>query len=245
MGKSVLILGEAGSGKTSSLRTVNPKEVIIFSALGKGLPFRGSKKNYTIWDKEKNPKGNVINSSSSKAIAAWLKHISDKMPHIKMAVIDDSTFLAAKELDRRREEQGYFKFGDIAHEFLVLSEIANTLRDDLNVYFLHHIQVEGDGIIESKTIKAQSSGKMISDKLASIEAQYEIVFLACKVNENDEIKYYFKTRDAYSTVKTPIGMFKEAFIDNDLQYVNDTINAYYNEEDQEVIVKEKIVKEKI
>ena len=103
---SILIIGESGSGKSTSLRNLNAKETMVFSALGKGLPFKNSRIDYTVYNKESNPKGNLIVTSSAKSIANWLLHISEKRTDIVTCVIDDSTFLSAKELDRRREETG-------------------------------------------------------------------------------------------------------------------------------------------
>lgn len=228
---AILIIGPSGSGKSTSIRNLDPKKTMVFSTLGKGLPFKGSKKNYTVFNKESNPKGNVIISSSSKVICQWLKHINENMPEVTSIVVDDNTFLTAKELDRRRDEKSYDKFNDIAHEFLVISEVANTLRPDLNVYFLHHTKTDGDGLLENKTYRAMSYGKLVDEKLASIEAQFEIVLLACKLTtEAGEIEYKFKTRDVESTAKTPIGMFDEVYIDNDLALINERIKEYYEGE---------------
>ena len=230
MGKAVLVLGESKAGKSTSLRNLDPKKTMIFSVLGKGLPFKSSAKNYSLWNKETNPEGNVIVTSSAKIITKWLSFVSEKMSHITVCVIDDSTFLSAKELDRRRDENGYVKFNDIAHDFLVISEAANTLREDLNVYFMHHLTTEGDGIMEPKKLKAMSHGKMISEKLCSIEAQFEIVFLALKlIDKDNNISYKFKTRDANSTCGTPMDMFEEEYVDNDLEAINNKINCFYKE----------------
>jgi energy-coupling factor transporter ATP-binding protein EcfA2 len=238
MGKSVLVLGESGSGKSTSIEGLDPTKTTVFSALGKGLPFAKSRKHYTVWNKDTNPSGNLILTSSSKAIAQWLQHINKNMLHVTTVVVDDNTFLSSKELDRRRDETGFVKFNDIAHDFLVLSEIANTLREDLNVYFMHHVQTEGDGILENKTFKAMSSGKMINEKLGSVEAQFEIVLFACKMDgDGEEILYKFKTRDKYSTAKTPKGMFTEQYIDNDLSIVNKAIKCFYNDDCEEEVVK--------
>ena len=229
--KSILIIGESGAGKSTSLRNLNPKETIVFSALGKGLPLKNSRINYTVWDKNQNPTGNFIITSSAKVIATWLQHISKSMPHIHTIVIDDSTFLSAKELDRRKDEVGYQKFNDIAHDFLALSEVANTLRGDLNIYFMYHVVTEGDGIMESKIIRAMSHGKMIQEKLASIEAQFEIVLLASKLSDKDNnLSYKFKTRDMSSTAKSPMDMFEDEYIDNDLALVNNAIACYYDDD---------------
>lgn len=230
MGKSVLIMGPSGSGKSTSLRNLDPEKTIVFGVLAKGLPFPGSQKMYHIYHKDENPKGNYVVTSHVPTITAWLQAINKKRPEITTCIIDDNTFATAKELDRRRDELGYKKFSDIAHDFLTISEVANTLRPDLNVYFLHHVREEGDGIMEDKTVKAMSYGKMIDDKLASIEAQFEIVLLASKLEDKDHnLVYKFKTRDAKSTAKSPMGMFKDEYIDNDLAMINEVVYKYYNE----------------
>lgn len=241
MSKVSMIIGESKTGKTTSIRTLNPEKTIVFSPLNKGLPFEGSNKFYTVWNKETNPKGNLIRTSSSKVIVQWLKHIHANMPHITVCIIDDNTFVTAKELDRRRDEKSYEKFNDIAHDFLELSEVANSLRDDLNIYILHHTKVEGDGILEPKKVKAATYGKMIDEKLQGMEAQFEIVFLSTKItDESGNILYKFKTRDANSTCGTPMGMFEDEYIDNDLEAINERINCYYNgdcEEENNLIIK--------
>jgi len=227
--KGILIIGESGVGKSTSMRNLDPKTTMIFSSLGKGLPFPKSRINYTVWNRESNPTGNLIISSSAKAVSQWLRHISDKMPHVRTICLDDSTFFSIKELDRRREEPGYNKYSDIAHDFLHLAEVANTLREDLNVYFLFHADSVGDGVIEEKVKRAMSSGKMIQEKLASVEAQFEIVLLACKMQDGDNnIVYKFKTRDMSSTAKSPIDLFPDEYIDNDLELVNKAIACYYS-----------------
>lgn len=231
MGKSALIIGPSGSGKSTSMRTLDPLKTVVFSVLGKGLPFPNSAKMYTRYDRETNPNGNLIVISSVASIIKWLQHINKNKPEITTCVIDDNTFATAKELDRRRDEVGYKKFSDIAHDFLQISEVANTLRDDLNIYFMHHVREEGDGVIDPKKVSAMSYGKMIDEKLASIEAQFEIVLLACKmVDKDDNLIYQFKTRDARSSAKSPMGMFEDTYIDNDLNLVNNAISCYYNED---------------
>lgn len=229
MGKAIMVMGASKSGKTTSIRTLNPRTTIVFSPLSKGLPFDGSMKSYTVWNKETNPEGNIIRSSSSKVIVQWLQFISKSMPQITVCIIDDNTFITAKELDRRREEKGYTKFMDIAHDFLELSETANSLRDDLNVYILHHTEDIGDEVIGNKTIRAASFGKLITEKLHGMEAQFEIVFLSTKtIDKNNNILYKFKTRDQASSCGVPMNMFDEEYIDNDLEMINNRINCYYN-----------------
>lgn len=236
MGKAILVLGASKAGKTTSIRTLDPTKTIVFSPLSKGLPFDGSMKSYKNWNKDTCPTGNIVRTSSSRTIVQWLRHISEKMPQITVCIIDDNTFVMAKELDRRRDEKSYEKFGDIAHDFLELAETANSLRENLNVYVLHHVVEAGDNIISAKTIKASSYGKMIDEKLHGIESQFEIVFLAQKlVDADNNINYKFKTRDANSTCGVPMGMYDEEYIDNDLQAIDTRIRCYYSGDCKEKI----------
>lgn len=246
MGKVSMIMGSSKAGKTTSLRTLDSTKTIVFSPLSKGLPFDGSMRKYTVWNKETNPTGNLIRTSSSRAIVAWLKHISEKMPHITVAIVDDNTFVTAKELDRRRDEKSYEKFGDIAHDFLELAEVANSLRDDLNVYILHHVTEIGDGILTPKSIKAATFGKMIDERLQGMESQFDIVFLAMKmIDDNNNISYKFKTRAVDANIGTPMNMFDEEYIDNDLQMIDTRIRCYYSGDCEEKPVKVKDQKKTI
>lgn len=232
MSKSVFYIGPAGSGKTSAIRTLNPKETFIFNSLGKELPWRGSAKQYTYWDKDKNPEGNMVKTSSAPAIIKWMKHISEGMPQIKEIVIDDNTFVTALELQRRKEES-WSKYEVIVQNFLDIAEASKSLRDDITVHILHHTQVAGDGIIEDKNYRAMSYGKLIDEKLGTQEAQFTIVLRAAKELDGDKINYVFYTRDANSTAKTPFEMFEDDKIPNDLALVSSTVRCYYEDDCEE------------
>ncbi len=229
MSKLVLVLGEAGSGKSTGIRTLNPKETFVVNSLGKDLPFKGSGKLYTYWDKEKNPTGNMLKTTSGPAILQWLQFIDQKMPHIKNIVIDDNTHQSSMEYIRRIRETTWDKFNDIAYNMVTIADVCKTLRDDLTVFILHHVTTEGDGILTEKKIKAQTLGKLIDQKLSSYESFFTIVLLADKAkNDEGDVEHFFLTRDANSTVKTPAGMFADIKIPNDLAYVNKAIHEYYN-----------------
>ena len=45
MGYLIGIAGHSGSGKTTSIKNLNPKETFIVSITGKPLPFKGFRKN--------------------------------------------------------------------------------------------------------------------------------------------------------------------------------------------------------
>jgi septin family protein len=231
MSRLVLVMGEAGSGKSTSIRTLDPKETFIFNSLGKDLPFRGSAKQYTYWDKEKNPAGNVLQTTNGTVVIQWLNFISQKMPHIKNIIIDDNTHQSSMEYIHRMKEEGWNKFNDIAYNMVTIVETASKLRDDLVVFVLHHVTVEGDGIVSDKKYKAQTIGKVVDQKMSSYESFFPIVFLAEKAKTKEgDVEYFFLTRDAGSTAKTPMGMFEDMRIPNDLGAIRSRIVQYYTEE---------------
>lgn len=230
MSEVILIIGPSGSGKSASIRTLDPKETILVSALGKSLPFRNAKKNYTTWNKETNPDGNVIITSNSKTLLGWLEHISKNMPHVKNIVIDDNTHFSSMEYIRRIKETTWDKFNDIASNMVNVVEKAKSLREDLTVFVLHHTKEVGDGILEEKQTKAMTLGKLVDEKMSSYEAFFTIVLSAHKKKTDSGIEYVFLTQDANSTTKTPMGMFDETEIPNDLALVKSVVTCYYNEE---------------
>ena len=199
MGIPVLILGESGSGKSTSLRNFNENEVIVFNVANKMLPFR----------KKLDVIKNADYSSIGKTLAKQEK---------KIYVIDDSQYLLAFEMFDRAKETGYNKFTDIALRFRnMLDYIIKQLPDDTIVYFLHHVETTETGKIKAKTI-----GKMLDNQL-TVEGLFSIV-LYCRI---DGDRHIFETQsDGYTTAKSPMEMF-ERIIDNDLKAVDATIREYY------------------
>lgn len=199
MGIPVLVLGKSGSGKSASLRNFSSDEIGIFNVASKPLPFKNDLKK--------------INGATYVQIHKGLANSK-----LKAYVIDDSQYLMAFELFAKANDKGYNKFTEMAVNFYNL--IQTVIRDtpeDVIVYFLHHTQENEYGI------KAKTVGKMLDDQL-TVEGLFSIVIMSvCKMGE-----YKFLTHtDGTNTVKTPIGMFENMEIDNDLKMVDDTIREYY------------------
>ena len=200
MGLPVLILGESGSGKSASLRNFEPDEVGVFNVASKPLPFRN--------------KLQCIDGADYQTIVARLSR-----PAKKRYVIDDSQYLMAFESFSRAKEIGYTKFTDMAINFYNLIRfVVNSMPKDCIVYFLHHTERSEDGHIKAKTI-----GKMLDSQL-TVEGLFSIVLL-CRT---DGTRHYFDTQsDGFNTAKSPIGMFEQREIDNDLKYVDGVIREYW------------------
>lgn len=200
MGMCVMILGESGSGKSTSLRNFEIDEVGILNVAGKPLPF-----------KKKIPKvDNATYTTIHKALSK---------PTLKKYVIDDSQYLLAFEMFDRAKETGYGKFTDIAVNFRnLIDTIIKGTPDDVIVYFLHHAETT-----ETGRIKAKTNGKMLDNQL-TIEGLFSIVLLA----RTDGQRHYFETQsDGYTTCKSPMEMFPRE-IDNDLKFVDTEIRKYYD-----------------
>lgn len=201
MGIAVLILGASGTGKSTSLRNFKKGEIGIFNVANKPLPFRSNGLD-------------VVNSTNYEQIKAALRRNT-----LKAYAIDDSQYLMVFEEFAKAKEAGYGKFVDMAQNFynLVQTAIRDT-TDDTVVYFLHHTEVDETGRIKAKTV-----GKMIDSKL-TLEGLFPVVLLT----GTDGTNYWFETQsDGYTTTKSPLGMFPEKRIDNDLKAVDAAIRDYW------------------
>lgn len=225
MAQSTLVIAESGSGKSTSGRTLDSKETFWINIANKPLPFKGWRKDYTLISKD-NPKGNMTNASSAPGIIKAIQHVNDKMPHITNLVVDDWQYMSAFEYFDKANEKGYDKFTSIASNLAQVAKMPKDLRDDLYIFFLTHSE-ESTDMNGRRKVKAKTVGKMIDNAL-TLEGLFSIVLFGKVIKDDDGIlKYGFETQnDGNNTCKSPMGMFEESFIENDLQYVKDCIIKY-------------------
>lgn len=208
MGLAVLIMGRSGSGKSASLRNVNEPWFVV-NVNKKPLPFR-TNANLKIYDCDDYLK-----------IKASLKTAYEK--GYKSAVIDDAGYLlTSKFMNSHRQMKGNSQFdlyNEIADNFYNLIRfISDELPQDMNIYLTMHEDKNDFGESKPKTI-----GKLLDDKVC-VEGMFTIVLHSMKLDG----KYVFATNtDGLDVTKSPIGMFTETYIDNDLQSVDKTIREYY------------------
>ena len=195
----VMVYGQSGTGKSTSLRNFKPEDVCIVNVSGKPMTFKNKQKTF--------------NTDDYMAIDAAIK----KAP-AKSIVIDDATYLMTGEYMRTAKVTGYQKFTDMALNYYTLVKAAAALPSDKIVYFMGHSDTDANGNEKFKTI-----GKMLDEKV-TLEGMFTIV-LKTVVTDG---KYQFFTRNSgQDTVKTPLGMFNDVLIDNDLAMVDKTIREYY------------------
>ena len=213
MSKAILILGESGTGKSTSLRNLPPSETFIVNVLGKSLPFRGSRKNYTPLVKNE---GNMYESDDYLRIKDCVLYVNSSRPEIKYLVIDDLGYTLQNDYLRKASAKGYDKFTEMGKLFGELIESIRNLRDDLFVFVTMHVEIDAHGKTKPKTV-----GKMVDNHVV-IEGRFTFV-LHTLVIDND---YRFITNhDGMHMAKTPMDMFPMT-IPNDLMEVVKTINAY-------------------
>jgi hypothetical protein len=226
MAELCAIVGNSGTGKSTSIRTLDPKSTFIINVARKPLPFRGAKKNYIPLTKDGDKwVGNLYNTSDVNQIANVLKMINAQRPDIQTVVIEDAQYIMAFEAMDRSAEKGYEKFTQMASNFYSVLKNAMNLRDDLKVFVLTHAENTGDALNPSYKIK--TIGKMI-DSMITVEGLFTYVFFTDVVKgENDVPQYKLITQsDGTTTAKTPMGCFEELRIDNDLQYICNKIDEY-------------------
>lgn len=209
MGIPVLIMGASGSGKSASLRNFKKNEIGVLNVACKPLPFRNDFNVFNIRD----------DSDRFEQVVGVLKRNT-----LKCYVIDDSQYLMAFYLFDKAKEMGFGKFTDVALKFKnVISTVVQNTSPDTIVYFLHHTDVNENGLTKAKT-----SGKMLDTQL-TLEGLFTIVLLA----ETDGKEHWFTTQsDGFTTAKSPMEMFPVK-IENDLKNIDYIIREYYGLKESE------------
>ena len=210
MGIPVLILGESGCGKSTSMRNLNPNDCFLIQPVKKLLPFRNEFKPMS-------KEGGQIKATDNTQMIIRVIDGAVKLGK-KMIIIDDFQYIMANEFMRRSKEKSYDKFNDIGFNAWRIINHAQSVDSDIRVYFMSHVETDMNGKTKIKTI-----GKMLDEKI-TLEGLFTIV-LGASVSDS---KYTFTTQNGGSdTLKSPMGMFDDLHIDNDLKMIDDTIIEYY------------------
>ena len=224
--ETIAIVGESGTGKSTSLRNLNPEETFIISTTGKPLPFRAWKKKYIpIKIEGKNVSGNYYVSSKWDQILKILQIIVKMMPNIKQVIIDDFQYVLSYEFVDRATEVGYTKFSELAQHAMEILRYSEKMREDCKMIFLTHSENVGDNVNPKFVIK--TVGKLLSEKV-TLEGLFTYIFFT-KVSEGDSGRMEYKlitNNDGTCVAKTSFGMFEDLEIDNDLEKIIEVIDDY-------------------
>lgn len=203
MAQMVLIMGESGTGKSTSIRNCDPKTTAIVNPVGKPLPFKGK---FTVLNGE----------TESRKICKFMRN--QVAEGKKLIVVDDFQYILSVPYMNRIKENGWDKWNDFGANYFEIIEVCKELPEDVVVAYMTHTETLENGITTIKLI-----GKLLREKI-TIEGLFTIV-LRTGVNEGN---YYFYTQNSgKDTVKSPMGMFPAYAIDNDLNYVAEKIRNFY------------------
>ena len=226
MANNCIILGRSGTGKSTSIKNLNPKETVIFNVLKKRLPFKGSNALYNIENK------NLFIIDEYTQLIQYLDAINTKALHVKNIVIDDMIYIMRKEYFRRAKEAGYTKYTELAQHFQQIISTCENMRDDINIFFiLHSEDITSDNSITG--YKVSTIGKLLDSQYNPVEVVPMVLYSDIKYDDKGNATYGFYThRTMNGTIeipaKSPNEMFSEDFIPNDLALVVKAMNEYYN-----------------
>jgi len=220
--KLIGIVGSTGTGKSTAIKHLDPKETYIINVAKKELPFKGSEKLYNAENK------NYKEVDDANEISRLLKTVSDKAPHIKNIVIEDSNYIMGFTMVAKATETGFTKFSLMAKDMVDLFRTARQLRDDITVFYLTHPEtIEDGGDIIGYKIK--TAGKLIDNQVLLEGLLTVCLYTHVEENKDGTSSYNFVTnRFRKYPAKSPDGMFEEIKIPNNLQVVVDKLNEYYN-----------------
>lgn len=203
MAQMLLVMGESGTGKSTSLRNCDPVTTAVVNPVGKPLPF-------------KNRFEMLNNVTDARTITKYMKE--QAATGKKLIVVDDFQYILAVPYMNRIKETGWDKYNDFGANYFDIINVCKDLPDDVVVAYMTHLETLENGLTTVKLI-----GKLLREKI-TIEGLFTVV-LRTGVNEG---KYYFYTQNSgKDTVKSPLGMFPAYAIDNDLNYVADKIRNFY------------------
>ena len=205
MAEKILIMGESGTGKSTSIRNCDPSITAIINPVGKPLPFKGSKKFDTL---------NGITDADT--ICNYMKIQANTGK--KIIIVDDFQYILAIPYMNRIKETGWDKYNDFGANYFNIIDVCKELPDDVCVYYLTHCETLDNGITTVKLI-----GKLLREKI-TIEGLFTIVL---RTGVSEGIYYFFTENNGKDTVKSPLGMFDSFSIENDLNYVDTKIRNYY------------------
>lgn len=215
MSKVICIAGESGSGKTTSMRNLDPETTMYIDCDKKGLSWKGWRNQYN------GEKKNYLKTDFPQVALQALKKIDkeEQYKYIRVVVVDTINGLMIADEMRRCKEKGYDKWQDLAQSIYDLIDYALTMRDDVTIIFVAHTQTDHDDNGYMFT-RIKTSGRKL-DKI-TLESKFSTVLLSKCVDG----KFLFETQANFSTAKTPMGAFEEKKIDNDIVQVMKALEEY-------------------
>ena len=223
MSRTILIIGESGKGKSTSLRNMDPKSTFIITPNNKALPFKGGK---SMFNKEGK---NISKINDFTNLTTALNAINSDHKHIKTVVIEDISHFFNYRTMKDAKKKGFEKWDQLGYDTykaFLAGEQEDAFRDDLTIVLIGHVAetMDANGVAKNTLY---TPGTLLERKV-KIPSYVTYEFYADTEVKDGKVRYYFLTNDDGSgrEAKTPMGLFNELKVDNDLNMILDTINNY-------------------
>ena len=215
MAHVICIMGESGTGKTTSMRNLDPRSTLYIDCDKKGLSWKG-------WRSQYNAEAcNYVKSDVPAVVLKYLQYANENPngKRFKTVVVDTLNGIMIADEMRRAKEKNYDKWVDLAQSIYDIVDYALVMRDDLTVVFVAHTQTDHDdnGYLFTRI---KTSGRKL-DKI-TLESKFTTVLLAKCTDGN----HVFETQANRSTAKSPMGLFEAREVPNDIKAVIDALQEF-------------------
>lgn len=227
MSSIICLAGLSNSGKSTSLKYLNPESTFIISCTNKQLQIPGFRKKYSkITIQEGKILGNWYVSNNYSQIEKVMSAVSKNRPEITTIVLDDVNYLLSNETFATALTKGYEKFSVMAKNYYDLIQFCQDLRDDLNIVFITHIENCGTEI--DPVYRMWTTGKMLTSQINLDGLFSYIIYSERYIDDVDnEVHYRFKTRtDGNDTCRSVEGCFESKYVEPNMKMVLDRINEF-------------------
>ena len=229
MSNLITLCGFSNSGKSTSLKYLDPKSTFIISCTNKQLQIPGFRKKYPKVSIENGKlSGNWYVNSNYTQIEKVLEIISKTREEVKVIVLDDANYLLSSETFQNALTKGYEKFSIMAKNYYDLIQFCQNLRDDLTVVFISHLENYGTEI--DPLYRMWTTGKMLTTQI-NLDGLFSYIIYSERFIDDvsGEVNYRFKTRtDGNDTCRSVAGCFEDKYIEPNMKFVIDSINKFEN-----------------
>ncbi len=236
MANAIAIVGDSGSGKSTSIGQIpelgiqglDPSETFLINVKGKPLPMRGWKSKYKPIDLTSPPtEGNYLATTDSELIIKTLRFINTNRKDIKNVVLDDFIYIMSEAFMAKALQSGFDKFNVLGKNAYDVMNTGINMRADINFILMTHDDED------SGKAKIKFLGKLLEDKVNPIGMFTVVLFTTSLTSPQGVTSYHFITnkhvdnRGILVPAKSPVGMFEEKLIPNDMGKVIDIVQKYY------------------
>lgn len=227
MANLICLAGLSNSGKSTSLRTLDPKSTFIISCTNKQLQIPGFRKKYPkVEVKEGKLVGNWLVSNNYAQIEKILKAVNKTRPDIKVIILDDINYLLSNETFENAQTKGYEKFTILAKNYYDLITDCQLLNDNLTVVVISHIENFGTDL--DPQFRLWTTGRMLTNQI-NLDGMFSYIIYSERYidDDDDEVHYRFRTRtDGNDTCRSVAGCFTEKYVEPDMKAIIDRINEF-------------------